>query len=65
MDFTQIIKLSQTLREQELQEKINDKVSDLIEEIDLAEVKKSDVFNNMLAYCLAAKAAGLALPKPF
>lgn len=65
MDFTQIIKMTQVLEEQKLQQRINEKVSDLIDDIDLNDIKKSEIFNNMLAYCLAAKTAGMTLPKPF
>ena len=65
MDLTQIINMTNALEEQKLTQKINEKVSDLIDDIDLEEVKKSELFTNMLAYCLAAKAAGATLPRPF
>lgn len=54
------IKAIGTLEELELNSKINKKVSELVDDIDLTDIQNDPMFKKMLCAAFAAKAAGTA-----
>ena len=57
---TDIFNMMASMQSYEINSKINDKVSEVLDDIDLTEVTNDPLFKKMLAAAMAAKATGVA-----
>jgi hypothetical protein len=61
MGVETLVKVAEAFEEHELRASVNTKCKEVVDDIDIEELKEDPMFKRMLSLCIAAKATGVTL----